>query len=221
MRGDEPKVGQFIHEVDEYAPHAWGWTDLSFWLVTLSPVCPTCVGMNRDGKPDHKRGERMPHMRGDEPRLYSRKTRFRAYAPHAWGWTGQSIFYETLHRVCPTCVGMNRIRRNGTTGTRAYAPHAWGWTGKVYNRQRFVIVCPTCVGMNRANITPTCLWCCMPHMRGDEPKWQIQRYTARWYAPHAWGWTTQRTYLGRKWGLCHRNWKNLYHHSQTFQFLVL
>ena len=94
--------------------------------LTRYLVFPTCVGMNRRPDNIHSSVTRVPHMRGDELRVNSKKYR--------------------LSGVFPTCVGMNRNKRPATTFTgsvphmrgdeprkpiparRFYAcsPHAWG-----------------------------------------------------------------------------------------------
>ena len=61
-------------------------TQTSF--LTLLPVCPTYVGMNRRLVDAVQQSHRMPHVCGDEPPA--------AYTP------------PTPVDVCPTYVGMNR-----------------------------------------------------------------------------------------------------------------
>ena len=48
-------------------------------------VFPTCVGMNREERPTCHRPPRVPHMRGDEPKLLDLIALFRECSPHAWG----------------------------------------------------------------------------------------------------------------------------------------
>ena len=51
----------------------------------LLTVCPTYVGMNRDGRIRKAVGNRMPHVCGDEPQKKKRLTAPRSYAPRMWG----------------------------------------------------------------------------------------------------------------------------------------
>ncbi len=71
MRGDEPaQEAQSKKEAE---------------MAVVSRVFPTCVGMNRTWWRPLLRPFRIPHMRGDEPVIYSTSWGEYQYSPHAWG----------------------------------------------------------------------------------------------------------------------------------------
>ena len=51
----------------------------------LSPLFPTCVGMNRKGELGVLLIVTVPHMRGDEPSTQLNRLEHLYCSPHAWG----------------------------------------------------------------------------------------------------------------------------------------
>ena len=129
-------------------PPAWGWTQSSAPAVPARCVSPTRVGMDRPAKALQSRGERLPHPRGDGPRVPRHPIKATASPPPAWGWTHDGRRAHPQPQVSPTRVGMDprpgRPSRRpcrlphprgdgpGPVGRPARLipspPPAWGWT---------------------------------------------------------------------------------------------
>ena len=75
-------------------------------LPGIIEVFPTHVGMNRWGSYQRKKSIRIPHTRGDEPRVVRTS--------------------ECVNSVFPTHVGMNRMERVMKDNLFTYSPHTWG-----------------------------------------------------------------------------------------------
>ncbi len=155
---------------------------------------------------------RVPHRRGDGPRVISAYRLRTPRSPQAWGWTGAGPPIHGSGRAFPTGVGMDRrgLRQKGTAArvphrrgdgpvfrvmhmvAVARSPQAWGWTGRQGFGSRVQVAFPTGVGMDR-------FWCGLlwtatrvPHRRGDGPcSLEIfSSFLKR--SPQAWGWTARR-----------------------------
>ena len=73
-------------------------------------VFPTHVGMNREVRAEQLPAIRIPHTRGDEPRVLRIRTSFGIVFPTHVGMNRQRL--RRAHRfahVFPTHVGMNRM----------------------------------------------------------------------------------------------------------------
>ena len=92
-------------------------------------------------------------------------------------------------RVCPTCVGMNRLIIFRIWSRVRRLPHMRGDEPVAAERAPFIAeVCPTCVGMNRLVMSGIQILVeCLPHMRGDEPLCHSLWRRLYRSAPHAWG----------------------------------
>ncbi len=69
-----------------------------------------------------------------------------------------------------------------------FTPHAWGWIEKINAVIYDLEVYPTCVGMDRELGNFSCLWDCLPHMRGDGSLIVDIPEDLHTFTPHAWGW---------------------------------
>ena len=136
------------HVLTRCSPHPWGWTESIVYIIQMTTVFPTSVGMNRDDVANRQLYQCVPHIRGDEPTPASLRACFISCSPHPWGWTAKIYKGAVYALVFPTSVGMNRqyiwfknikngvphIRGDepginfGTTGLRLCSPHPWGWT---------------------------------------------------------------------------------------------
>ena len=66
--------------------------------------------MNREETTNEKNQNRMPHARGDEPRVMGEVDKLPIRMPHARGDEPIVIcHWHKIARVCPTHVGMNRF----------------------------------------------------------------------------------------------------------------
>ena len=176
--------------MQEFSPHAWGWTDGTFYIYADNLS--------------------FPHTRGGGPAWKAERDIQRRFSPHAWGWTGQDVQARTdcvrfphtrgggpsprnvvPSPVCvfPTRVGVDRAsprwaaawcrfphtRGGGPLGwhfqqvCHQFSPHAWGWTdhadGELYHRRVF----PTRVGVDRSGGASGATGKGFPHTRGGGP----------------------------------------------------
>ena len=160
--------------MDEFSPHAWGWTVDRGALMEKLRVFPTRVGVDLVGDLVECRIARFPHTRGGGPYEPKNDDSVFRFSPHAWGWTSRSIQKLKQKVVFPTRVGVDLYdpaifdARSGFPHTRGggpkpqtsitqgrrFSPHAWGWTaqGEAGNRRRSVF--PTRVGVD----LPHCDW---------------------------------------------------------------
>ena len=142
------------------SPHAWGWTGENVHRVTTHYEFPTRVGMNRQKGKKITFTSRVPHTRGDEPKLMEHFPGKVVSSPHAWGWTGVSCVIRKCYEEFPTRVGMNRLflienlDKNRVPHTRgdeppncsyimsglSSSPHAWGWTASYFVRPETRII---------------------------------------------------------------------------------
>src|SRR5208282_985407 len=86
-RGDGPRNLADGFRMDEFSPHAWGWSGSGGFRPGGSVVFPTRVGMVRIQQSPLRRRERFPHTRGDGPLSYACPGNTRRFSPHAWGWS--------------------------------------------------------------------------------------------------------------------------------------
>ncbi len=66
-RGDGPRDGITAQGVAWFSPHAWGWSEMGFYIVKTAYVFPTRVGMVRSRDRSAHQSGRFPHTRGDGP----------------------------------------------------------------------------------------------------------------------------------------------------------
>ena len=70
-------------------------------------VCLTCVGIYLIENLNGVSADRLPHMRGDLPSLYTGSLNGFPATPHAWGSTRIATVYADPKLGCPPlCVGM-------------------------------------------------------------------------------------------------------------------
>ncbi len=145
-RGDGPKQERGACSMQEFSPHAWGWSGCPSLVVGQAGVLPTRVGMVRRLPAPEKGGQRSPHTRGDGPQTSCTGEGRPAFSPHAWGWSVCDGSNVSCLVVLPTRVGMVRssspksrpssssphTRGDGPQATelggqvRKFSPYAWG-----------------------------------------------------------------------------------------------
>ena len=132
-----------------YSPRTWGWTAHSRTFLSRRSVFPTHVGMDRRPVAISRPRFRIPHARGDGPKLTKARVRSWRYSPRTWGWTECLQRRMTMRTVFPTHVGMDRNPRRSpprgrgiphargdgprsaapAVASASYSPRTWGWTG--------------------------------------------------------------------------------------------
>ena len=188
-RGDAPIACRSPAGGCAFTPHAWGCTAPTEAALAAREVYPTRVGMHRRRRGRLVAVSRLPHTRGDAPRLGKPGRIPLAFTPHAWGCTDVDPEFPAPDDVYPTRVGMHRRssprparraclphtrgdappgRRSATWRTE-FTPHAWGCTGVEADRRTLGPVYPTRVGMHRGPTMSRPEFCGLPHTRGDAP----------------------------------------------------
>ena len=107
-RGDGPFHGNGRSERLQCSPRTWGWTVRAVAISAPAVVFPTHVGMDRSVAMMLSLMNRVPHARGDGPRLYLAKELTRECSPRTWGWTDPDDELIGRELVFPTHVGMDR-----------------------------------------------------------------------------------------------------------------
>ena len=116
-RGDGPRLLRDNVLVVLYSPPAWGWSVTKGEWRNLIRVFPTRVGMVRASFTTDHAGTRIPHPRGDGPKITNPIITITAYSPPAWGWSERFALIELHDLVFPTRVGMVR-----NSGRRWHSP---------------------------------------------------------------------------------------------------
>ena len=208
-RGDGPKRLVIDGLLVTSSPHAWGWSARELDAADGAQVFPTRVGMVRLTRGWRRWWSSLPHTRGDGPATMDSVLKNGTSSPHAWGWSDIRRTRRPGRGVFPTRVGMVRRRRRRSGGMRCLphtrgdgpalslpvnhtgvsSPHAWGWSGSQITSGAFSGVFPTRVGMVRIRCRSSRSWRCLPHTRGDGPRYPSQILDYGWSSPHAWGWS--------------------------------
>ena len=174
-RGDAPPGSAANRSCERFAPHAWGCTRAFLADPDAREVCPTRVGMHRTPSTATAARAGLPHTRGDAPHRRTGRWRSGWFAPHAWGCTVQRAVHPVRRRVCPTRVGMHRLRRRRAPPARRL-PHTRGDAPDEPLPPAFsTLVCPTRVGMHRAAARRRSPPTRLPHTRGDAPRASASR----------------------------------------------
>ncbi len=210
-RGDGPESYELAMRHLWRSPRTWGWTT----DCDENPpegAFPTHVGMDRCVFHRIRALGRVPHARGDGPWLPASSCRIAKRSPRTWGWTGPRSIRRKWHLAFPTHVGMDRpsipitisrprvphARGDGPRcpgvppGVPTRSPRTWGWTVVLDGLDEFLIAFPTHVGMDRCCSGVGSGARCVPHARGDGPRWSAYRSERWWRSPRTWGWTVDR-----------------------------
>jgi hypothetical protein len=214
-RGDGPDSLAAKFLLNEFSPHAWGWSGHRRLGSAGVLVFPTRVGMVRDIFTFLPIVCSFPHTRGDGPYPPPIKSNCSRFSPHAWGWSDCGYIHGWNHRVFPTRVGMVRhdrwrsdlpqcfphTRGDGpkkkldAANRHTFSPHAWGWSAVTMQRNDSIRVFPTRVGMVRVHPGRWRPGAGFPHTRGDGPQWSRAGIMYAQFSPHAWGWSAQIRHL--------------------------
>ena len=131
-------------------------------------------------------------------------------APRRWGYTFSKFFLIPAPVVCPTQVGIHRLRSGrrarirglphaggdtpgecrGSTYLDMSAPRRWGYTPSRRYERRVYCVCPTQVGIHRSASRSTITTASLPHAGGDTPVPKKTRFAGMLSAPRRWGYTS-------------------------------
>ena len=191
------------------SPRAWGWTGVTRLSRSCPRAFPTGVGMDRCTRRWTTSSSRVPHGRGDGPRVGLAAHLGLVRSPRAWGWTGNSRLPPRPLGAFPTGVGMDRPwpgtwtasssvphgRGDGPSSSSSYScplgrsPRAWGWTEPRHGTGLPVSAFPTGVGMDRTTIRSMRTGASVPHGRGDGPVREHGDVVFTQRSPRAWGWT--------------------------------
>ena len=154
-RGDGPKAARASGLTVEFPPHARGWTQRRRCADRGKQVSPARAGMDRVGVVATSAPRGFPRTRGDGPLEDGDRWIFKAFPPHARGWTRLLAASQGGDHVSPARAGMDRhrlrwrLRPAGFPRTRGdgpsrgcprrwiwrFPPHARGWTS---SHQRLV-----------------------------------------------------------------------------------
>lgn len=108
-----------------YSPRTWGWSAARERGTAGLVVFPTLVGMVHATPERRSRLIRIPHARGDDPKIKLVVEVFALYSPRMWGWSVSRLVTYDLVEVFPTHVGMVRPR-SSTSPMTSSIPHARG-----------------------------------------------------------------------------------------------
>ena len=188
-------------------PRAWGGLPHGPALTNRGRLTPTCVGRTGRDRPDAKRRQAHPHVRGEDGVLTEAEGRHLGSPPRAWGGPAFDRYEPVQKRLTPTCVGRTattaptrrrqpahpHVRGEDRWWLRRRAPYAgsppraWGGRHRVdppHPRQRLT---PTCVGRTAMRRAATSAASAHPHVRGeDEETFELLRMLDG-SPPRAWG----------------------------------
>ena len=125
VRGEDPAMIHASAGNAETPPRAWGRQMLArCWRLT-SRNTPTCVGKTRGSLPRLPRGEKHPHVRGEDKALPQASSARLETPPRAWGRPlGVGVVTYTGGNT-PTCVGKTpRMQHKGNASWKH--PHVRG-----------------------------------------------------------------------------------------------
>ena len=211
-RGDGPLPRLGGADLSTYSPRPWGWSADPGNQRHLCRVFPTPVGMARSPICVGRVSRCIPHARGDGPSSLPSMICPTRYSPRPWGWSAPGAAPSPPCHVFPTPVGMARPRAatrehdvciphargdgpfamSAAYSVTLYSPRPWGWPAGERVGARAFIVFPTPVGMARRRWDVRRIGSCIPHARGDGPRFHAGQVQAGRYSPRPWGWPDYR-----------------------------
>jgi len=115
-RGDGPVNLSIIHHHTGSSPHTWGWTYHIQYESDTRHEFPTHVGMDLCTCRFSTWFARVPHTRGDGPRLANAISGETVSSPHTWGWTSDQLYADLGRPRVPYTCGDGSITRSSNAG---------------------------------------------------------------------------------------------------------
>ncbi len=146
-------------------------------------------------------------MRGDRPSLYIPSLLKNPFTPHARGSTLPDVLHQPAGRVYPACAGIDLVKNSAMSPvsclprmrgdrppcydskgyTRKFTPHARGSTVYRHHSLTTQHVYPACAGIDPGQERTSTIWCSLPRMRGDRPRYPESPVPLAVFTPHARG----------------------------------
>ena len=193
VRGEDTRTPHAMQANSETPPRAWGRRSTVGRTTCRTRNTPTCVGKTPCRHSTTMRGQKHPHVRGEDPRECGYILLHEETPPRAWGRPTHVPPNKRLWRNTPTCVGKTPSRLTRLAGTWKHPhvrgedhapkrvqysypetpPRAWG-----RQRARWMVIrsgrnTPTCVGKTAVCQTSRYLPRKHPHVRGEDQCWQV------------------------------------------------
>ena len=146
MRGEDALLASANSCRSGSPPHAWGRPLAEDGLDVRARFTPTCVGKTSRSAGGSRRRPVHPHMRGEDARRATKRSRLVRFTPTCVGKTRYRRARPTRWPVHPHMRGEDRVSVSRETLHAGSPPHAWGRPLASHAKLLRLRFTPTCVG---------------------------------------------------------------------------